>query len=355
VHVRPDHGETLKKRAISNPVQSARAPLPGFGRAMAAAAALLAGALACAAPALAAEWPTRTVTVVVPFPAGGNTDTMARMASEHMSRALGQPFVVDNRPAGGGIVGVAQVARSAPDGHTLFFGPAVQMVIRPILIKVNYDPVRDFTPVSIFGTGAFVLGVHESVPAKSFDEFLAHAKGRKDSLNVATAGPGGFSHLAAALLARRAGLDFTYVPYRGGAPATTALLAGDVAVYFGNGSELIPHVGGGRVRVLAVSTAAPMPQLPDTPTVASTFPGFDVSSWNGFFTPSATPQAVVEKMAAAMAAAARDPDNVKRLDSLGIEPVGSTPQEFAEVMSRELALYREAIEATGLPTGQAPQ
>lgn len=294
------------------------------------------------------QWPTRTVTVVVPYPAGGNTDTMARLASEFFRQRFGQAFIVDNRPAASGVVAAAQIAQGEGDGHTIFFAAAVQMIILPMVQKVNYNPATDFKPVSIFGTGPFVLGVHKSVPANNLEEFLAFAKGKSDRINVATAGQGGFSHLAAALLAKRGGVDVVFVPHRGGAPAIQSLAAGDVHAYFGNASEIIQQLEGGNVRALAVSMSRPVEQLKGVPPVAKLFPGFEMSSWNGFFVSSKVPNQIVTLLAAAVADATRDPTISSRLRALGIEPIGNSPAQFADVILGERDIYKEAIAAAGL-------
>ncbi|MDP2355880.1 MAG: tripartite tricarboxylate transporter substrate binding protein [Beijerinckiaceae bacterium] len=319
----------------------------GFRKALMALAALALGA----APSLAqpAPWPTRTVTVVVPYPAGGNTDTMARLAAEFFRKKFGQSFIVDNRPAAGGAVAAAQIAQGGDDGHTIFFAAAVQMIILPMVQKVNYDPAADFKPVSVFGTGPFVLGVHKAVPANNFEEFIAFAKSKRDHINVATAGQGGFSHLAAALLAKRAGMQVVFVPHRGGAPAVQSLAAGDVHAYFGNASEIIQQLEGGNVKALAVSTVRPVDQLPGAPPVAKFFPGFEMSSWNGFFVSSKVSDQTVNLLAGAVADAARDPTISSRLKAFGIEPIGNSPAQFGEIIKGERGIYKEAIEAAGLP------
>jgi tripartite-type tricarboxylate transporter receptor subunit TctC len=273
---------------------------------------------------------------------------MARLAAEFLRKRFDRPFVVDNRPAGGGVVAAAQVAQSDDDGHAVFFAAAVQMIILPMLQKVNYNPSTDFKPVSAFGAGPFVLGVHKGVPAKDFQEFVAFAKQTREKINIATAGPGGFSHLAAALMARRAGIDVVFVPHRGGAPALQSLITGNVHAYFGNASEIIQQLEGGNVRALAVSVSQPMDQLPGVPPMAKFFPGFEMSSWNGFFVSAKTSQQTVERLAAAIAGAARDPEIAGRLKKLGIQPIGNTPAQFADAIKDEAGIYKEAIAAAGL-------
>lgn len=311
-------------------------------------AACVAGLGAATAPASAQQWPTRPVTIVVPFPAGGNTDTMARLAGDYLTRTLGQTFVIENRPTAGGVVASAQVARSDPDGSTLYFASAGQLIILPLMQKVNYDPDKDFVPVSIFGTGPFILGVRSNLPVKNMPELIAYAKGHKDKLNVASAGQGSIGHLSAALFGKRAGVDFVFVPYKGGGPAMQALLNHETDIYFGNASELLQHIAGGRIRVLGVSAEKPLPQIPDVPPVATLFPGFKTSSWNGFFVPAGTPQAIISRLEQSVAAAVKDPTIRSRLEALGIEPVGNASKEFAATIAADRPVYREAVEAAGL-------
>jgi tripartite-type tricarboxylate transporter receptor subunit TctC len=312
------------------------------------AASCLAGLAGMTASASAQQWPTRPVTIVVPFPAGGNTDTMARLSADFMSRTLGQNFIVENRPTAGGVVAAAQVARGETDGSTLFFASAGQLIILPLMQKVNYEPEKDFIPVSIFGTGPFLLGVRANLPVKTMPELITYAKGFKDKLNVASPGQGAIGHLSAALFGKKAGVDFVFVPYKGGGPAMQALLNHETDIYFGNASELLQHIDGGRIRVLGVSSDKPLPQLPGVPPVASIFPGFKTSSWNGFFVAAGTPQAIVTRLEQAVMAAAKDPTIRSRLEALGIEPVGNTSKEFAATIEADKPTYREAVEAAGL-------
>jgi len=311
-------------------------------------AACLAAAGAAAAPANAQEWPSRPVTIVVPFPAGGNTDTMARLAADYLSRNLGQNFIVENRPTGGGIVASTQIARATPDGSTLFFASAGQLIIQPLMQKVSYDPDKDFIPVSIFGTGPFILGVRSTLPVKTMPELIDFAKSQKDRLNVSSAGISSIGHLSAALFGKRAGIGFVFVPYKGGAPAMQALLNHETDIYFGNASELLQHIQGGRIRVLGVSAEKPLPQIPDVPPVATLYPGFKTSSWNGFFVTGGTPPAIVARLEKSVMNAVKDPTIRKRLEALGINPVGNSSKEFAETIAADKPLYREAVEAAGL-------
>jgi tripartite-type tricarboxylate transporter receptor subunit TctC len=293
-----------------------------------------------------ADWPSRTVTVVVPFAAGGNTDVMARMASAHLSNALKQTFVVENRVGAAGALAAAYVAQAAPDGYTLLFGAAPQIAVVPRIQKVNYDPHKDLIPVSVFGTGPFILAINATIPAKTMQEYVAWAKARKTTFG--SGGTGSIGHLSGALFVARAGVDAVHVPFKGGAPAVTALVGGQIDMYFGNASELIPHAEGGKVRILGVATDKRMNQLPNVPTISELFPNFSLNSWNGFLAPAKTPAAVIDKLAKHVIAAARDPAIVAQLNKLGIQANGTTPKEFLAQIAREQPQFDAAIKAANL-------
>jgi tripartite-type tricarboxylate transporter receptor subunit TctC len=296
--------------------------------------------------AQATDWPTKTVTVVVPFAAGGNTDVMARMASSRLATDFKQNFVVENRVGAAGALAAAYVAQAAPDGYTLLFGAAPQIAVVPRIQKVNYDPLKDLVPVSVFGTGPFILAINASIPAKTMQEFVAHGKGRK--LNFGSGGTGSVGHLSGALFVARAGLDSVHVPFKGGGPAMQALVGGQIDMYFGNASEIIPHAESGKVRILGVATSKRMPQLPKVPTISELYPNFALNAWNGFLAPAKTPQAIVDKLAQHVIAAARDPAIVAQLTKLGIEPNGTTPKEFSAQIAREQPQFDAAIKAANL-------
>ena len=299
--------------------------------------------------ARAADWPTRPVTVVVPYSAGGNTDMMARLAGQYLATKLGQSFVIENRAGGGGSVGAIGVARAQPDGYTLLFGASTQIINIPMLQKVSYDPQKDFAPISIFGAGPYLLGVKASIPANTLQEFIAYVKANPGKLNYATAGIGGNVHLNTALFIARTGLDMVAVPYKSGAPAMSGLAAGEVEMYFGNASELMQHTDSKHIKILAVSTPQRLAQLPDVPAVAETYPGFDTSSWNGFFAPTGTPQAIIDVLAKLTIEAAKDPAMVDRLNKLAILPFGTTPEEFKQIIEKSRVANKEAMKAAGLP------
>jgi tripartite-type tricarboxylate transporter receptor subunit TctC len=299
-----------------------------------------------AALAQATDWPAKPVTVVVGYAAGGNTDVMARMASKKLTEDLKQSFVVENRIGAGGALAAAYVAQAAPDGYTLFFAAAPQIAIVPQLQKVNYDPKKDFTPVSVFGTGPFILGINSSIPAKTIAEFVAYAKTRK--INYGSSGAGSVAHLAGALFVNRAGLDAVHVPFRGSGQVTAALLGGQIDMFFGNASDLVPQAENGKVTLLGVATPQRMKQLPNVPTIGETYPSTSLESWNGFLVPAKTPPEIIDKLARHVIAAAKDPATVAQLNALGIEANGTTPQEFAAQINREQPQFDDAIKAAKL-------
>jgi tripartite-type tricarboxylate transporter receptor subunit TctC len=300
-----------------------------------------------AASAAAQSWPQRPVHVIVPFVAGGNTDSQARIVAERLNALLGQPFVVENKVGAGGAIAAEFVAKSLPDGYTLFFAASPQFSL-PLVQKVNFDPFKDFAPISIVGTNAFVLGVHMSVPVNTVKQFVDYVKARPGQLNYASAGAGTTTHLTAALFLARAGLQMTHVPYKGGAQAVADLVGGQVQMYFGNASELMQHSQSGKIRLLAVSSAQRTPQLPDVPAIAETYPGFATGTWNGFLAPTGTPQAIIERLAREVAKVVQEPATAERLRKIGVEPLGNTPAQFNALVQREAPVWRDAVKAAGI-------
>ena len=298
-------------------------------------------------PGAALDWPTRTVTIVVPYGAGGGTDVMARMLAAFLSEKLGRPFVVENRAGGSGTIGTNFVAKAAPDGHTLLFTGAVQTVIVPMLQKVSYDTFRDFIPVSALADGTFMFGIKSTLPAKTFSEFIDYAKANPGKLNYASVGPGGVIHLSTALLAARAGIDMVHVPYNGQA-AITALVSGAVDAYMGTSVELLQQGTSGNVRLVATGTPTRMSQHPDLPAIAEFFPGFHAHSLNGLLAPRSTPQEVVDTLQRLVAEAARAPSIRERLVRIGVNPVGSTSEEYRAMLQADEKDYRAAALAAGL-------
>ena len=315
---------------------------------------LAAGLFAVATMALATasqaqEWPQRPVRILVPYAAGGNSDSMARLAAQRLSEAFGQQFVVENRVgSNGGIAGEA-VARATPDGYTLLWAVQPPLTISPAMTKVPYDPQKDFAPISVVGTNPFVLVVNRDVPAKTVAEFIAWAKPQQGKLSYAESSVGSLTHLSMALFLKRAGLEMTNVSYRGNAPALTDVIAGHLPTMFSNLSDALPHARSGAIRMLAVSSESRVPQAPDVPTVAETgYPGYKAVTWNGLMAPASTPKPVVDKIAAEIAKASKDPGFVDKLTKFGADPSGITPAQFAELVAADLKLWAEAVAIAGV-------
>ena len=297
----------------------------------------------------AQSWPQKPLKVIVPFPPGGVTDSIARITVDWLSQRLGQPVVAENRPGASGAIAAEYVARSAPDGYTLFMAASPQLAIVPHVQKINYDPIKDFAPVSIVGQNMFALGVNEKLPARTLAELVEYARTRPGQLNFASPGSGTVGHLTMALFIARAGLKMEPVLYKGGGPAMVDVLSGQVPLYFGNLNELLPHVSSGRVRILAVSGAKRAAQLPDVPTVAEQgYPGFRTETWNGVVAPAGTPPDVVDRIQRDIAAGCKDSGFIARLAKIGVDAVCSTPAEFSQAIRQDLDLWKEAVRAAGL-------
>ena len=299
-------------------------------------------------PGQAADWPVRPVTVVVPLAAGGNTDMMARLAAQHLTDKLGQTFIVENRPSAGGAIATAQVAAAPPDGYTLLFTPSSMLLLTPLLQKLSFDPGKQLVPVTNVGTGAQVIAIKRELPARTLPEFLAYARGHPGTLNFAVAGTQNISHLAPVLLFARAGVNLVMVPAKGEAQAIADLISGQVDLYFGNASQLLPHAGSDRIRLLAVGTAQRIAAAPDLPTVAETFPGLVFSSWNGFVVPVGTPDEIVDALRREIIALARSPEVAQRLTKLGIVPGGQSKEEVAATFASDREMFVAAVKAAGI-------
>ena len=318
-------------------------------RAVLAAALALAGGLA---PALAADpvadYPSRPIRIVVPFAAGGPSDIMARTLAQKLTLAWGQPVVVDNRTGAAGIIGADAVAKSAPDGYTLLQAQVGDTISVSLYSKLPYNFEKDFAPITLAGLTPFILVAHPSVPARDLRELIALAKAKPGTLSFGSSGAGTASHLAGELLKSSAGIDITLVPYKGQAPATGDLLGGQISMMFNNPITSLAHVKTGKLRALAVSTGKRFSQLPEVPTVAeSGLPGFDVGFWLGALAPAGTPRPIVDKLNAAMVKALREPDVVERLAGLGVEIVGTSPDEFARVIRADIVKWAKVVKDSG--------
>jgi tripartite-type tricarboxylate transporter receptor subunit TctC len=302
-----------------------------------------------AAAAAAKDYPTRPITLIVPYAAGGGNDAMARAMADRMAAALGQEIVIENRGGAGGSIATRQVARAAGDGYTLGLGGTGTLAVDPTLYRdVGYDPRRDFAPVGLIATSAMVLLVNPAVPAATLKDFIALARSQPGRINFASAGSGSGMHLGTELFAYMAGISMVHVPYRGSAPALTDLVGGHVAVYL---SSLAPAIGllrAGKVRPLAVTGLARSKALPDVPTVAeAALPGFEAVLHYGIVAPAGTPRAIVDKLNAAMRAALASADVLARLDTDGAEPFPSTPEQYAADIDREETKWSEIVRRSG--------
>lgn len=310
---------------------------------------LLAATLSFAAHAQ--QWPQKPVKVIVPFPPGGVTDSIARITAEWLTQRLGQPVVAENRPGASGAIAAELVARADPDGYTLFSAATPQLAIVPHVQKINYDPLKDFAPISIVGTNPFALGCNgDKVPVSSLKELVAYVKQRPGQLSYASPGQGSVGHLTMALFLARAEIRMEPVLYKGGGPAVADMVGGHVPCYFGNLNELIPHAGsGGKIRLLAVSSEQRARQLAHVPTVAEQgFPGFRTLTWNGYIAPANTPPAVIERIAREIGAGCKDAAFVARLEKIGVDAVCSTPADFSKAVREDLATWKEAVQAAGM-------
>lgn len=306
-------------------------------------------ALAAALPARAADaYPSKTVRLVIPFAAGSATDSAGRLVAQELSTRLGQQVIVDNRAGAFGQIAAELVARSAPDGYTVFMTTNTTHSANPHLFRqLNYDPVKDFEPIARLGLLPFMVVATNDLPVKNIQEFVAYARANPGRVNVGIAGSGSSQHFAAALFEHQAQVQFTHIVYRGGAPAMTDLVAGRVDIVFSPIVETVQQVRAGQVKALGISRPQRSPEFPDVPAIAEVVPGYQFASWLGAFAPAGTPPAAVLRISRALAAGLRDPQIRERVVSLGYEPVGSTPEEFATFFAAEMPRVAELVRLSG--------
>jgi tripartite-type tricarboxylate transporter receptor subunit TctC len=314
------------------------------------AAALCGLAMLCAEAAFAQAWPTKPIRLMVPFPPGGSTDIVARIVAQKLGERLGQPLVIENRGGGGGTIGMAATARTAPDGYNLAVASTSTHVVAPgVYPKLEYDPVKDFAPIGLMAVSPYLLVVNPGVPAKSLKELVDLAKSKPGKLNYASAGVGSTTHLAMEMLKNVSGTYMLHIPYNGNGPAGTAVVAGQVEILFGSLPALLPHAKSGRVRALVVGTPKRSPSLPDVPTVAeSGYPGFDASLWLALVAPAGTPQSIVERMNKEIAAVIAAADTREALDKAGAEPLTGSPADLAAMIRDGIPKYAKVIKAAGV-------
>ncbi len=307
---------------------------------------LVAGA---AATVQAQTYPSKPIRMIVPFPPGGTTDILARAIGAELTKAWGQPVVIENRPGAGGNIGSEAVAKSPGDGYTLLMGTVGTHGINPSLYKkMPYDAVKDFAPVTLVALVPNILVVHPSVPAKSVAELIALAKKQPGKLTYASSGNGTSIHLSGALFESLAGVQMVHVPYKGSAPAVTDLLGGQVNMMFDNMPSALPHVKAGKLRALGVTSAKRSPAVPDVPTIAEAgVKGYEASSWFGVLAPATTPKDIVAKLNAEIAKSLGTPEMKEKLSSQGAEPVGNTPEQFGAFIRAEIDKWAKVVKASG--------
>ena len=306
-------------------------------------------ALALVLPVAAQTYPSKPIRFVVPYPAGGPLDSVARLLAQKVGESVKQPVVVDNKPGAGGNIGADLVAKSPPDGYTILMGAVATHAINPTLYaSMPYDAARDFTPVTQVASTPNVLVVNPAVPATDVKSFVAHAKANPGKLNFGSGSTGSAGHLAGELFNAQAGVKMTHVPYKGAAPAMQDLLGGRIDLMFDNLASSLAQVKAGKVRALAVTTARRSSLAPELPTIAeSGLPDFDISTWFGVFAPAGVPREVVDRLHAEFTRALAAPDVREKMLALGAEPVGTRPEEFAAYSRREAEKYARVIKASG--------
>ena len=310
--------------------------------------AAIAAAVVASASAFAQDWPTRPVTLVGPFGAGGSTDIIARIVSEELSKGLGQKIIVEARPGSSGIVGVSFVQRAKPDGYTLLMGTSGTHASNPTIIAdLPYDPIKDFVPVSQFTIAELVLAIHPSVPAKNMKVLIAYARANPGVLNYGSAGVASIQHIGGALLEQMADVKMVHVPYSGGAPAIADLIAGNVHMVISPLAELMPHFQSGTLRAIAVTALKRSNLLPDLPTIDDTLPGFELASWQGMFAPKGTPPEIIDRLSREVARAFTVEEMRSKLVKQGLLPVGSSPDEFKAFLPQSIEQWRKLNRLAG--------
>ncbi|MCW5576407.1 MAG: tripartite tricarboxylate transporter substrate binding protein [Burkholderiales bacterium] len=315
-----------------------------------AAAGMIAAVLALPVVAQAAEWTaTKPVRVIVPFPPGGSNDIVGRLVANDLGPLIGQQAVVDNRGGAGGIIGSEIAAGAQPDGHTLLIA-SVAFAYNPSIYKskVRFDPEKSFTPIALIGTGPSALTVNPKMPAKSTKDLINMAKAKPGALNYATAGIGSFQHLSTELLKLQAKIDITHIPFKGGGPAMADVIAGNTQITMGSLLQLVPHVQGNRLRLLAVGSAKRNSAFPNTPTVAETVPGYEANNWWGILAPAGIAPAAVRALEAAVKKVVENPEMQKKFDSQGAEVAYMNSVAYGKFIRAETAKWSKVVRDAGI-------
>jgi tripartite-type tricarboxylate transporter receptor subunit TctC len=311
--------------------------------------ALISLAAAPAAFAQAAPWPARPIRLIIPFPPGGPTDLVARVLAERMSRTLGQPLIIENRPGANGNIGNDAVAKAEADGYTVLYNTSSIALSPAIYAKLPYDAQRDLAPVVQTATIPMVLAVNPSVPVQDVRGFVEHLRARPNALSYGSSGTGNVTHLTAVMLLRSQGLEAVHVPYRGSAPALIDAISGQVQFVTDTVNSALPLIRDGKLRALAVTSPKRLAPLPDVPTIAETLiPGFEAGAWQGIMVPARTPRAVVDRLNAAAMEALADPAVLAKLAEQGTEPLGSTPDEYGRILRDETVRWGRVIAENGV-------
>jgi tripartite-type tricarboxylate transporter receptor subunit TctC len=315
--------------------------------------ALWAGGLAlglgvCGA-AYAQAYPSKAVRMIVPFPPGGGTDYTARLIGQKLSEQWGQPVVIENRPGGSTIIGSDIVAKAAPDGYTLIMGSTNHTINPSLIAKMPYDTIRDFAPITVCVTSSYVLVVHPSLPVKSVKELIALAKARPGEINYSSSGSSGPQHLAGELFKMMAKADITHVPYKGGGPAVTALLGGHVQLQFSTPVSALTHVKAGKLRPLAVTGPKRSEAVPHLPTISeAALPGYEALTWWGLLAPARTPREIVNKIHGDVVKVLQAPDTRENLARQGVSPAGTSPEQFAAMIDRDIVKMGKIVKAANV-------
>nr|WP_315527688.1 tripartite tricarboxylate transporter substrate binding protein [uncultured Achromobacter sp.] len=306
--------------------------------------------LALAAPALSqAAWPEKPITLIVPWAAGGSTDILARVLSEGLTQSLGQSVIVENRSGASGNIGTTFVARAKPDGYTLLVGSmSTHTMNQALYSNMPFDGVKDFTPIAELALVTNTMVVHPSVPAANLKEFIAYVKERPDTVAYASAGQGSTNHLSAALFEKAAGVKMMHIPYRGGAPAVLDTVAGRTQVLFSAGTQTLPHVQTGKLKLLAVTEEKRSPLLPEVPTVAETLPGYELSVWYGAFGPAGMPPELTARLNREINQILKRPDVIKKMGDMGVLLTETTPEQFGQILARDADKYGKLIKELGI-------
>ena len=293
-------------------------------------------------------YPSRPVRIVVPSPPGGGTDIIARVLAQHFSTTLKQQFFVENRPGAGNMIGIESVARSAPDGYTLLMVPSTLALNSVLYKKVNYDPIGDFSPITVAATAPNVLVINPSVPAKDLREFIAYAKSKSGELTYGTPGVGTSPHMSMELFKSMAGVDIRHIPYRGTAPAVTDIISGQIHAMFANALTARPQVEAGKVRALGISGPKRIGAMSDVPPVSDTVRGYEAMQWYGVVAPAKTPRAIIMRLHGAAMLALKTEEMKEKLSTDGAEPEGSTPEAFSALIKSELEKWGKVARAANI-------